>query len=125
MARDPLGRAATPDLQVVLDALDDPGCREIVRALDRPMSAKEVSEACDIPMTTTYRKLELLESASLVEEQTEIRPDGHHTKRYETDFEVLQVALNERREFDVSVTRPARTADERLASMWSAVRQET
>lgn len=125
MVRDPLARTATLDLQAVLDALDDPGCRQIVRALEHPLSAKEVSAHCDIPLTTTYRKLELLESASLVEEQTEIRPDGHHTKRYQTDFEVLRVALNERREFDVSVQRPARTADQRLASMWSEVRQET
>lgn len=113
-----------PDLQVVLDALEDSGCRKIVRSLTEPMSAKEVSNRCDIPLTTTYRKLELLETASLVDEQTEIRSDGHHTNRYRNDFEELRVRLDDGREFSVSVTRPSRSADERLADLWTEVRRE-
>lgn len=113
-----------PDLQVVLDALDDSGCRKIVQSLTEPMSAKEVSNRCDIPLTTTYRKLELLETASLVDEQTEIRSDGHHTNRYRNDFEELRVRLDDGREFSVSVTRPSRSADERLADLWTEVRRE-
>lgn len=125
MARDGFSRAAAPDLQVVLDALDDPGCREIVKELEEPMNAKEVSERCDIPLTTTYRKLELLGSATLVDEEMEIRADGHHTTCYRNDFEELRVALDDRREFEVAITRPSRTPDERLADLWSEVRRET
>jgi len=124
MVRDLAPGDRAPALQVVLDALDDAGCRAIVRILEEPLSAKEVSDRCDIPLTTTYRKLEMLCSASLVQEQTEIRSDGHHTMRYQTDFEVLRVALNDHREFDVSVTRPVQSADERLERLWSEVRRE-
>lgn len=125
MVRDPFGDVAAPDLQTVLDALDDPGCRDIVKALEGAMSAKEVSDRCDIPLTTTYRKLDLLGDALLVEERTEIRPDGHHTMRYRNDFEEVCVALDDDREFRVSISRPARTADERLAHLWTQVRRET
>ena len=125
MVREPLSARSGPDLQVVLDALDDQGCRHIVKCLEEPLSAKEVAERCDIPLTTTYRKLELLENATLVQEQTEIRSDGHHTMRYRNDFEELRVRLDDGREFTISVTRPSRTADERLADLWTEVRRGT
>ncbi|MFB6296647.1 MAG: helix-turn-helix domain-containing protein [Halobacteriales archaeon] len=114
-----------PELQAVLDALDDPDCREIVTHLEEPMTASEISEAADIPVSTTYRKLDLLTEASLLEETTEIREGGHHTTRYVLDFEAVRVTLSEGREFDVSIDRPARSADEQLAQLWSEVRRET
>lgn len=53
-------RSEEPSLQAVLDALDDPDCREILRAIDEPMTASEISDATDIPSSTVYRKLDLL-----------------------------------------------------------------
>jgi DNA-binding IclR family transcriptional regulator len=125
MVRDPLSGDDQPDLQSVLDALDDADCRTIIRHLDEPMTATEVSEECDIPMSTTYRKLDLLTDASLLVEGTEIRPDGHHATRYELDFETVSIGLTEAHDLEVSIDRPARTADERLASLWGEVRKET
>ena len=95
MVRDPLSGDDSPDLQSVLDALDDADCRTIIRHLDEPKTATEVSEECDIPMSTTYRKLDLLTDASLLVEGTEIRPDGHHATRYELDFETVSLGLTE------------------------------
>jgi DNA-binding IclR family transcriptional regulator len=125
MVRDPLSGDDSPDLQSVLDALDDADCRTIIRHLDEPMTATEVSEECDIPMSTTYRKLDLLTDASLLVEGTEIRPDGHHATRYGLDFETVSIGVTETKELEVSIDRPARTADERLASLWGEVRKET
>ncbi|MFB6107727.1 MAG: helix-turn-helix domain-containing protein [Haloplanus sp.] len=125
MVRDPLGDEDAPDLQSVLDALDDDDCRTIIRHLDEPMTATEVSEECDIPMSTTYRKLDLLTDASLLAEGTEIRPDGHHTTHYTLDFEEVHIGLTDDQELEVTIGRPVRTAEERLASMWGEVRKET
>jgi DNA-binding transcriptional ArsR family regulator len=125
MVRDPFGEDNAPDLQDVLDALDDPDCREFVRALDEPMTASELSDACDVPLSTTYRKLELLTEASLLGERTEIRTDGQHTTRYAVEFEEVRVVVDDDREFGVQIHRPERTPDQRLADMWSEVRKET
>ena len=119
------GDENVPDLQSVLDALDDPDCRTIVERLTEPMTANEVSEAADVPLSTTYRKLDLLTEASILKERTEIREGGHHTTKYVLDFEAVQIALSEDQEFEVSFTRPARSADERLSKLWSEVRKET
>jgi DNA-binding IclR family transcriptional regulator len=123
-----MSRAAAegpPELQLVLDALDDPDCRRIIRHLDEPKTAAQVSEDCDIPTSTTYRKLDLLSDASLLAEGTEVRPDGHHATRYEVDFERVVIELAEDRELDVSLVRPAQRPDQRLASLWSEVRKES
>ena len=124
MVRDPFRDDAAPDLEVVLDALDDGTCRAIVKQLDKPMTANEISETAGVPLSTTYRKLELLADASLLDEMTEIRDDGHHTTLYAVDFEAVQIALDEQRAFEVGITRPPRTADERLEKLWTEVRKE-
>lgn len=125
MVRDPLGQDAAPEVQDVLDALEDPDCRRIVRQLDEPRTARELSEECDMALSTTYRKLELLSDASLVDERTKIRPGGHHTTQYALDFDAVRFSLDEVREFEVDISRPARAPEEQLAQLWSAVRQET
>ncbi|WP_132058797.1 winged helix-turn-helix domain-containing protein [Halorussus amylolyticus] len=125
MVRDPVRVEDAPDLQAVLGALDDPDCRAIVKRLDEPMTASELSDATDIPLSTVYRKLDLLSDASLLRELTEVRSDGHHTTRYDLDFEEVRLAITEAREFEVGVSRPSRSAEERLADMWSEVRKQT
>lgn len=125
MVRDPFADDAEPDLQAVLDALDDPNCRTIVQEIDGAMTANEVSDATDIPLSTTYRKLDLLTAASILDERTEIRSDGHHTTKYVLAFDAVEVGLTEDREFEVTMTRPAQSADEQLAQLWNEVRKET
>lgn len=120
-----LSSESEPEIDEILEALDDQTCRVIVEELTEPMTASEVAEACDLPMSTTYRKLERLSTASLLSEGTELRADGHHATLYEADFESVAVTLTDDRELDVSVERPARTAEERLANIWEEVRQET
>jgi len=123
--RDPLEREDTPELQVVLDALDDPDCRTIVSHIEEPMTAQEIADATDIPESTAYRKLDLLSEASILDERTEIRSDGHHTTRYVVDVEEVRLALDDDRSFEVEIARPARSPDEQLATLWSEVRKET
>jgi len=120
-----LGADDSPDLQAVLDALDDLDCRMIVKRLEEPMSANEVAEATGVPLSTTYRKLDVLTEASILEERTEIREGGHHTTKYVLDFEAVRIELSEGREFEASITRPPRTADEQLSQLWSEIRKET
>ncbi len=125
MVRDPFADEAEPDLQTVLDALDDPDCRAIVEVLEEPMTASEVSDASDIPLSTTYRKIERLEAAQLLYEGTDIRPDGQHASTYEVRFEEVVIRLTDERDFEAEVTRRTRTPDQRLESLWSEVRKET
>ena len=125
MPRDSLDDSEEPALQEVLDALDDPDCRAILEALDEPITTKEIADRCGIALSSTYRKVERLADASMLDERVEVRADGHHTTTYAVDIEAVLIALNETREFELTIERPSRTADERLARLWSEVREGT
>jgi DNA-binding transcriptional ArsR family regulator len=125
MVRDPFSEEDQPALQDVLDALDDPDCRTIVSVLDEPMTASEIADESDIPLSTTYRKIDRLTEAALLTEGTEIRPDGQHASTYAVNFEEVVIALTESREFDAEITKRPRTPDQRLENLWSEVRKET
>mgnify|MGYP000486506125 CR=1 FL=1 len=124
MARD-LSVAESPDLEAVLDALDDSDARTIIRSLDEPMTASQLSETCDIPLSTMYRKLDLLTEAELLNEGTQIRADGHHATTYEVAFDAVRIELTDGREIQVQVEGRERRPDQRLAELWSEVRRET
>ena len=125
MVRDPFATDTTPELETVLGALEDEDCRAIITTLDEPMTASEISDESGVPLSTTYRKLERLDDASLLSESTEIRSDGRHTSRYAVDFDEVRILLDEHLEFELGIARPEQTPDERLADMWTEVRKET
>jgi DNA-binding transcriptional ArsR family regulator len=135
MVRDPSREEDPPSVDDVLDALADDAARRIVAALTEPKTASDLSEECDIPLSTTYRKLEKLTDASLLRESTDIRRDGQHTTRYSVAFDAVTVSIDgesdaddeadDRRELTVEFSRPDRTRDERLADLWSELREET
>lgn len=127
MVRDPSREETPPDVGDVLDALADDAARRIVTALSEPKTASELSEECEIPLSTTYRKLEKLTDASLLDESTDIRRDGQHTTRYAVAFEEVAVSVDEENEraFAVEFERPEQARDERLADLWSELREET
>ncbi|MFB6093358.1 MAG: helix-turn-helix domain-containing protein [Halanaeroarchaeum sp.] len=125
MVAGPLSGGDVPDLQAVLDALDDEDCRQIVEVLTEPMTAKEISEGCDMPLSTTYRKLDLLTEASLLSERTVIQSDGHHTTQYDIAFERVEIELNDDHDVSVAIKRSPESTDERLETLWAEVRKET
>ncbi|ESS07833.1 MAG: putative transcriptional regulator [uncultured archaeon A07HN63] len=113
--------------EAVLDTLGDESTRAIIEALSEPMTANELSEACDIPLSTMYRKLDRLTEAALVRESTEIRESGQHTTRYARDFTEVSVGVDENEELVTTIERPAveQTADQRLEELWTELREET
>jgi predicted transcriptional regulator len=88
------------------------------------MTATELTEACDIPKSTLYRKLDLLSTASLVRERDQINPGGGRVTQYERDFEDITISMTKSGEFSVAVDRDQRTTDERLADIWSKMGDE-
>ena len=125
MVRDPSRDATPPSSEEVLKALADDAAQRFVIALTEPKTASELSEECDVPLSTTYRKLEKLTDASLLTESTEIRRDGQHTTRYALAFESVTVTVDDENALSVAFTRPDRSRDERLAELWSELREET
>jgi len=108
------------DGREVLDVLGDPDCRDLLRAMGASaLTASECSEACDLPLSTTYRKLERLSAAGLVVEGLRIRRDGKHASQYRRRFSDVVVELDDDGAFGVEVHSLPR-ADDALASSLEA-----
>ena len=82
-------------IEAVLEALTDEYSRRILEVLSEPMSAREIEAACDIPLSTTYRKLKSLSDTGLVSERIDVSKAGKHTTLYVTDFDTVTVELND------------------------------
>lgn len=100
-------RETTPEnlatYQNILYILDDDDCRSIIRALEEPMTANELVNACDISFSTLYRKLDLLTESSLIEEEIVIRTDGQNTTRFVRTFEQLRIEFDADLQMDILV----------------------
>lgn len=114
-----------PDPDDVFRALEDRTCREIVRELDEPKTVAEIAETCEVPLSTSYRKVEKLEEASLVTRRTQIRSGGHHRALYRVNFATIVVLLTQDRALELEIERPRSDPEEGLVTLWSELRRET
>ncbi|MDS0300663.1 helix-turn-helix domain-containing protein [Halogeometricum sp. S1BR25-6] len=97
------------EVESLFDVLDDADCRAILRATsEEALSAGELSEECDIPLSTTYRKVESLTEAGLLEESLRLCRSGKHTSQYRRRVDDIVVSMDAAGDFSLSVTRRER-----------------
>lgn len=118
MAPNPLSDVVSTDVGTVVDLLASHRVRRIVRALDRPMTAAEVADECDIPQSTVYRKLGAMAEAGLVRKR-----ERDPAARYAVDFETVVVRSLDGR-LEVELVSGSRSASEQLTDLWGEVRAE-
>lgn len=105
------------DFEALVALLDDEYARDVLAATSsEPMTVKEMSDVSEASPSTLYRRVERLQSADLLVEQTRIRPDGHHDTEYAATLKRLQVTLEDG-QFDFTVERAEDAAD-RLWRLW-------
>lgn len=98
--------AAEGAVQQLLGVLEDADCRAILHATrEETLTANEIADAQDVPLSTTYRKLNLLTEAGLLEEQIRICPSGKHTNEYTRLVDDVVISLDPREEADEQVSR--------------------
>ncbi|QLG48606.1 winged helix-turn-helix domain-containing protein [Natrinema halophilum] len=107
-----------PTFEGVIAALDDGTCREIIAVLEEPMTVHEVADATDRPLSTTYRKLDSLTTAGLVEETVGVRQGRHQKSRYVANLNRISIDLDDDNELRVDVDLSAELG------FWSNVTRE-
>ena len=125
MSRGVFDDRSQPDPDTTFAALNDETCRELVGTLtDSPMSVSELANETDVPLSTTYKKIDRLRQAELVNELTQVDPGGHHRGRYMVDLDRLVVELTDEGKFQVQVERRLDTPENQLVKMWESVRDQ-
>lgn len=93
----------TSQIEAILGALKDEDCRAILAATsDGTRTANELSESCDLALSTAYRKLDQLTETGLLDEQLRISRNGKHTSEYARSIENLHVSMGT--DIELSVT---------------------
>lgn len=79
----------------VLDAFDDEDCRAILSAtVGESLTVAEITDVCDLPESTAYRKVDLLVDAGLLSESLRIRRSGHHVRTYACGIEDVTLSVD-------------------------------
>lgn len=96
---------------------------EILRATSEPKSAQELSEELEIPIATSYRRIEELTEIDLLElSGREFSDEGRRTKVYRRNVNQLEIAFGEE-SVEVSV-EDRQDVDNSLADVWRDLKAE-
>lgn len=115
--------AEDPSPTEVFALLDDDYARALLAATShRPMTATELSNDCDMSLSTVYRRLDALEHCGLVTARTRLADDGHHVDVYEAQMDELTVCLTDGA-FDVSLSVESTTHEfaDALVDLWEGL----
>lgn len=105
------------DIGGIAELLDDPYARDILAKTSRePMSAKTLSERCDVSLPTVYRRIERLQEHELLTDQQQLDPDGHHYKTYEARLERVTIDLEDGT-YSVKIDRTEPNAADRFSDL--------
>lgn len=107
----------------VLQVLGNKYNAEILQATHSPKSAQELSDELDIPIATSYRRIEELCEHDLLElEGKELSDEGRRTKVYRRQIDALTVDFGLK---GLNIETKERTeAKNALADIWSDLRSE-
>ncbi|WP_435157402.1 ArsR/SmtB family transcription factor [Haladaptatus sp. DFWS20] len=107
----------------VFATLDDEYARNILVATKTErLSAKELSEECDMSRPTASRRVNILVEQGLLEEYTHVDPAGRHYHEYEARLERIEVLL-QGEGFDVQIDHRPDPAD-RITSIFEKIRED-
>lgn len=86
----------------LVHSLCDEYSRRILQVVDdEPHTASEIASAADIPLSTTYRKINTLIELGFLAEQIRLSSSGHHAQEYSRPVEAVRVSFGS--EIDVKL----------------------
>ena len=106
----------------ILALLDDDYARAILReTVSQAKSAKELSDACDVSLSTVYRRTERLVEAGLLAERRMTPLDQAHYSLYEAQLDELTVRLTADGLAIDMTEKPTGDLADRFTEMWEGL----
>ncbi|WP_431358759.1 helix-turn-helix domain-containing protein [Halovenus amylolytica] len=97
---------AEMDIEQLLGTLEDPDCRAIIEATsEEAYSASELSDRCDLPLSTAYRKLDALTEVGLLKERIRLSNTGQHTSEYTLQIEHISLTVDDDAGISLTLTK--------------------
>ncbi|MGM0371326.1 MAG: ArsR/SmtB family transcription factor [Halobacteriota archaeon] len=109
--------------EAVLRVLGNKYNAQILRATHTPKSAQDLSEELDIPIATSYRRIEELQDHDLLAlEGQEFSDEGRRTKVYRRKIDEISVSFGNG-DCELDLTRRTE-AKNNLVDVWSDLRDQ-
>lgn len=100
--------------------MDDSCSRRILCLTnDEAKSAKELSDACDLSLPSTYRRLNRLCELDLLSKRTHVTADGNHYNLYESEVVSVEVFLLD--DEPEAVVKRRRDLVEEYVTLWKGL----
>lgn len=114
----------TDSPETFLETLANPRSRAIIAAVAQDRcSVSEISEYCDLPLSTSYRKVDTLVENGILEDTLRINSSGRHEQEYTLSEESVSAVFRVDDAVDVRVSYDASDASEdRMLRMTAPVR---
>ncbi|MFQ5440011.1 MAG: helix-turn-helix domain-containing protein [Nitrosopumilaceae archaeon] len=79
----------------LLEIVSDKYCRSILNTImDKPKSAVELSRECEIPISTVYRRIQMLHDAKMLNTSGQISGEGKKFFLYKSKIKEIQTHYN-------------------------------
>jgi len=79
----------------LLEIVSDKYCRSILNAImDKPKSSVELNQECQIPISTIYRRIQMLHDAKMLETSGQISQEGKKFFLYKSKVKEIQTHFN-------------------------------
>lgn len=93
-------------IEEVLAALKNKRCREIMReTTQEALSANELSERCDVPLSTVYRVVQRLVEIQVLEKRVRLSSYPQYTHEYALVAETVNIEIGGESVLSLSVSR--------------------
>jgi DNA-binding transcriptional ArsR family regulator len=91
--------------QKILSTLADPDSRSILSLISkRPMTAAELTETMEVPLSTTYRKINRLLDTPLVDAEYRLESDGKPPRQYLCKINHVRIQLPQRNDRSLKIS---------------------
>ena len=108
----------------VFDVLGSEVARQILALASlRPLSATELAEHCDVSEPTIHRRIHALQVYAMLDEQTELDGDGHHSKQFRTNLKEARFQVDDG-QFDIDIQLKKDYRD-KFTDFWSDLEEGT
>ena len=79
----------------LLEIVSDKYCRSILNAImDKPKAAVEITRECQIPISTVYRRIQMLHDAKMLNTSGQISGEGKKFFLYKSRIKEIQTCYN-------------------------------
>lgn len=99
------------EIEEAVGALKNDRCRRIIRETDQePLSADELSDRCEIPLSTVYRVVQQLVDIGILEKRVRLSSYPQYTHEYALVPQTITIDIGGESVLSLSVSRDSEAA---------------